>query len=83
MTSMEKGDTSIRSLNDINLQELANRQHQQNIYAQPSPSLENNNNETNNNNNNKDNENSTSKNNSSTSLGLSKTIKTCQQRYYY
>ena len=72
MTSMEKGDTSIRSLNDINLQELANRQHQQNIYAQPSPSLENNNNETNNNNNNKDNENSTSKNNSSTSLGLSK-----------
>ena len=37
---MEPADTSIRSLNDINLQELANKQHQRNIYAQGSPTLE-------------------------------------------
>ncbi|CAH2350998.1 spindle assembly checkpoint kinase [[Candida] railenensis] len=36
MTSMENNETSIRSLNDINLEELAKRQQQQNIFV-PQP----------------------------------------------
>ncbi|KHC41691.1 cAMP-dependent protein kinase type 3 [Candida albicans P76067] len=72
MTSMEPADTSIRSLNDINLQELANKQHQRNIYAQGSPTLEDsitsNGNDINNPNNNINKTN----NNSNSSLSLTK-----------
>ena len=69
---MEPADTSIRSLNDINLQELANKQHQRNIYAQGSPTLEDsitsNGNDINNPNNNINKTN----NNSNSSLSLTK-----------
>ena len=76
---MEPADTSIRSLNDINLQELANKQHQRNIYAQGSPTLEDsitsNGNDINNPNNNINKTN----NNSNSSLSLTKeNIKTYQ-----
>lgn len=73
---MEPADTSIRSLNDINLQELANKQHQRNIYAQGSPTLEDsltsNGNDINNPNNNINKSTTNTNNNSSSSLSLTK-----------